>query len=60
MRQNLKYDRNILQHTVDWNLFETKYFSDFFANIQNRNNTIAKNFNGYIVIIVVMNFHKKF
>ena len=32
----------------------------FFANIQNRKNIIAKNFNGYIVIIVVINFRKKF
>ena len=35
-------------------------FLRFFANVQNRKNTIAKNFSGYIVIIVVMNFRKKF
>ena len=32
----------------------------FFANVENHKNMIAKNFNGYIVIIVVMNFCKKF
>ena len=31
-----------------------------FANGQNRKNTIAKNLNGYIVFIVVMDFRKNF
>ena len=44
-------------HTVDWNLFATKFFCEY---SKSENNTIAKNFNDYIVFIVVMNFRKNF
>ena len=46
--------------TVDWNLFVTKFFCEYLRVFEIAKNTIAKNFNGYIVFIVVTNFRKDF
>ena len=41
-------------------ILQTEIYLRILVNVRNRKNTIAKDFNGYIVIIVVMNFHKNF
>ena len=46
--------------TVDWNLFATELFCKYLRMFKMAKNTIAKNFNVYIVFIVVMNFRKNF
>ena len=46
--------------TVDWDLFATESFCKYLQMFKIAKNLIAKNFNGYIVFTVVMNFRKNF
>ena len=62
-RQGTKYRRprylcGVISNTVDWNLFATKYFCNFFCECSKSQKYYRKNFNDYIVITVVMNFCK--
>ena len=42
---------NFMRHfTVDWNLFAREFFCKF---LKLQQNTIAKNFNGFIIVTVV-------
>ena len=50
--RSIIHNRNL---TVDWNLVAAEFFLRIFEIAKN---TITKNFNGYMVIIVVMSFRK--
>ena len=43
-------------HTVEWNLFATEFFCEYLQIFEIAKSMIAKNFDAYIVIIVMMNF----
>ena len=43
---------------VDWNLFATEFFGEDLRMLEITKSSIAKNFNGYIMFIVVVNFRK--
>ena len=54
------FSKALLWHTLAWNLFATEFVCEYLRMFEIAKNMIGKSFNGYIVIIVVVNFCKNF